>query len=154
MSQRINLSQMDFDGIKKNLISYMKSQEGPIADYNYEGSGVNTIIDILSYITHINAVNANLALNETFLDTAQLRESVVSHAKLLGYTPRSRKPATSNINLVVNEYGSWNKDSDGTLLNLTIPSGTEFTTQRQGFTESFTLLDAVSVAPYWYIMDL
>ena len=138
-SSRINLSEMDFDTIKQNLITYMKDQDGPIADYDYEGSAINNVLDVLSYITHMNAVNANLALNETFLDTAQLRESVVSHAKLLGYTPRSRRAAVAKINFTVNGYGTWNQDN-GTDLDLTIPKGTEFSTQREGFTETFTLL--------------
>ena len=88
MSNRtINASELDFETLKANLISYMQEQPGAFQDYNFEGSAMNTMIDVLSYITHINSVNANFALNETFLDTAQLRESVVSHAKLLGYTP-------------------------------------------------------------------
>jgi hypothetical protein len=155
-SSRINLSEMDFDTIKQNLITYMKDQDGPIADYDYEGSAINNVLDVLSYITHMNAVNANLALNETFLDTAQLRESVVSHAKLLGYTPRSRRAAVAKINFTVNGYGTWNQDN-GTDLDLTIPKGTEFSTQREGFTETFTLLEATTVSPLlstWTFTDL
>ena len=155
MAGRINKSEMDFDQIKTNLIRYMKEQEGPIADYNYEGSAVNTIIDVLSYMTHVNAVNANLALNETFLDTAQLRESVVSHAKLLGYTPRSRRSAKAYLTLTINGkvdgtgVPSWNITSDGnnTPMDYTIPYGTEFQVIRDGFTETFTVVTPMKVSP-------
>ena len=98
-NRRINASELDFNELKANLISYMQEQPGAFQDYNFEGAAMNTMIDVLSYITHINSINANFALNETFLDTAQLRESVVSHAKLLGYTPRSTKPSIAVVNI-------------------------------------------------------
>ena len=165
MAGRINKSEMDFDQIKTNLIRYMKEQEGPIADYDYEGSAVNTIIDVLSYMTHVNAVNANLALNETFLDTAQLRESVVSHAKLLGYTPRSRRSAKAHVTLTINGKvdgagtPSWNITSDGnnTPMDYTIPYGTQFQVVREGFTETFTVVTPMKVSPInnvWTFTDL
>jgi len=99
--RRINASELDFNTLKANLITYMKEQPGVFQDYNFEGSAMNTVIDVLSYITHINSVNANFALNETFLDTAQLRQSVVSHAKLLGYTPRSTNPSTAVVDITL-----------------------------------------------------
>jgi hypothetical protein len=99
--RRINASELDFNTLKSNLITYMKEQPGAFQDYNFEGSAMNTIIDVLSYITHINSINANFALNETFLDTAQLRQSVVSHAKLLGYTPRSTNPSTAVVDITL-----------------------------------------------------
>ena len=126
-NRRINASELDFNELKANLISYMQEQPGAFQDYNFEGSAMNTVIDVLSYITHINAVNANFALNETFLDTAQLRESVVSHAKLLGYTPRSTKPSIAKVHIeVVNPINV--QDDDGNYLPLTMQRGTKFTT--------------------------
>ena len=126
-NRRINAAELDFNTLKSNLISYMQEQPGAFQDYNFEGSAMNTMIDVLSYITHINAVNANFALNETFLDTAQLRESVVSHAKLLGYTPRSTKPSTAFVNIeIVNPINV--QDDDGNYLPLSLERGTVFTT--------------------------
>ena len=126
-NRRINASELDFTNIKSNLITYMKEQPGVFQDYNFEGAAMNTVIDVLAYITHINSVNANFALNETFLDTAQLRESVVSHAKLLGYTPRSTKPSVAYVDIkMINPINI--QDDDGNYLNLSIERGTVFTT--------------------------
>ncbi len=128
MSNRtINASELDFDTLKANLISYMQEQPGAFQDYNFEGSAMNTMIDVLSYITHINSVNANFALNETFLDTAQLRESVVSHAKLLGYTPRSTKPSVAVVDIEVISPINVQDDEDQ-YLPLCMNRGTIFTT--------------------------
>jgi hypothetical protein len=128
MSNRtINASELDFETLKANLISYMQEQPGAFQDYNFEGSAMNTMIDVLSYITHINSVNANFALNETFLDTAQLRESVVSHAKLLGYTPRSTKPSVAVVDIeVISPINV--QDDEGKYLPLSMSRGTIFTT--------------------------
>ena len=119
--RRINASELDFDNLKSNLIAYMEEQPGAFQDYNFEGSAMSTMIDVLSYITHINSINANFALNETFLDTAQLRESVVSHAKLLGYTPRSSNPSVAYVDIEMTSVGA------GTT-SLTIDRGTTFNT--------------------------
>jgi hypothetical protein len=130
--RRINASELDFDTIKSNLITYMKATDTTFNDYNYDGSAMNTIIDVLSYITHINSINANFALNETFLDTAQLRSSVVSHAKLLGYTPRSITPSVSYVNVVMNYDNTasplFNHDSGDNPLPLVIARGAKFQT--------------------------
>ena len=124
--RRINVSELDFNELKANLITYMKEQPGAFEDYNFEGSAMNTVIDVLSYITHVNSVNANFAINETFLDTAQLRQSVVSHAKLLGYTPRSKNPAVAYVNIEL--INPSNLIDNGTYLPATIYRGTVFTT--------------------------
>jgi hypothetical protein len=127
-NRRINASELDYNQLKSNLITYMKDQPGAFQDYNFEGSAMNTIIDVLAYITHINSVNANFALNETFLDTAQLRESVVSHAKLLGYTPRSTKSSIAYVNIELNNPTHNVVDDAGNNLALSILRGTEFST--------------------------
>jgi len=138
IERRISASELDFDQLKANLVSYMKATDTTFNDYNYEGSAMSTIIDVLSYITHVNSMNANFALNETFLDTAQLRTSVVSHAKLLGYTPRSIAPSTAVLNVKMN-YDStqtplWNHDSNNDPLPLSMPRGTKFQTTIDGVT--------------------
>ena len=136
IERRINSSELDFDNIKTNLVAYMKATDTTFNDYNYEGSAMSTIIDVLAYVTHINSMNANFALNETFLDTSQLRSSVVSHAKLLGYTPRSISPSTAVINMTMNYDATatplWNHDGTNTPLPLSMPRGTKFQTTIDG----------------------
>jgi len=138
IERRISASELDFDQLKSNLVNYMKTTDTTFNDYNYEGSAMSTIIDVLSYITHINSMNANFALNETFLDTAQLRASVVSHAKLLGYTPRSIAPSVAILNVKMNYDTTatplWNHDSDNSPLPLTMQRGTKFQTTIDGVT--------------------
>tara|TARA_Y100000385_G_scaffold178560_1_gene184561 strand:+ start:2366 stop:4252 length:1887 start_codon:yes stop_codon:yes gene_type:complete len=138
IERRINASELDFDQIKANLVAYMKATDTTFNDYNYEGSAMSTIIDVLAYVTHINSMNANFALNETFLDTSQLRSSVVSHAKLLGYTPRSISPSTAVINMKMNYDTTatplWNHDGSNIPLPLSMPRGTKFQTTIDGVT--------------------
>jgi hypothetical protein len=137
IERRISASELDFDQLKLNLVAYMKDTDTTFNDYNYEGSAMATIIDVLSYVTHINSMNANFALNETFLDTAQLRTSVVSHAKLLGYTPRSIAPSTAYINCKMATGSAtplWNHDTDNNPLPLTINRGVTFQTVIDGVT--------------------
>jgi len=135
IERRISASELDFDQLKSNLIAYMKATDTTFSDYNYEGSAMNTIIDVLSYVTHVNSMNANFALNETFLDTSQLRSSVVSHAKLLGYTPRSISPSVAYIDMTMakgNATPLWNHDGTNTPLPLTMTRGTAFNTTIDG----------------------
>ena len=138
IERRISASELDFDQIKTNLVAYMKATDTTFNDYNYDGSAMATIIDVLAYITHINSMNANFALNETFLDTAQLRSSVVSHAKLLGYTPRSISPSIAYVNVKMNydatETPLWNHDANNDPLPLTMERGTKFSTSIDGVT--------------------
>ena len=137
IERRINSSELDFAQIKLNLVAHMKATDTTFNDYNYDGSAMATIIDVLAYITHINSMNANFGLNETFLDTAQLRSSVVSHAKLLGYTPRSIAPSVAVINMVMSKGNAtpfWNHDAQNVPLPLTIPRGTKFSTTIDGIT--------------------
>jgi molybdopterin-binding protein len=93
-----NTNKLDFHNIKSELKEYLKSQD-KLKDYNFEGSVINSVLDVLAYTTHYNAFNANMAVNESFLDTSQLRSSAVSHAKLLGYTPRSYTSATVRVDI-------------------------------------------------------
>ena len=138
IERRINASELDFDQIKSNLVAYMKATDTTFNDYNYEGSAMSTIIDVLAYVTHVNSMNANFALNETFLDTSQLRSSVVSHAKLLGYTPRSMSPSTAVVNMKMNYDTTatplWNHDGSNIPLPLSMPRGTKFQTTIDGVT--------------------
>ena len=96
-TQSVAVTELDFDAIKASLIDYFKTQEGPFKDWDYTGSGLNLLIDVLSHNTHYNAVLAHMAVNESFIDSAQLRQNVVSAAKLIGYTPRSAVAAKATI---------------------------------------------------------
>jgi hypothetical protein len=101
-TKRLEVSEIDFENIRSNLKEFLQSQD-TLQDYDFEGSAITSIIDLLSYVTHYNAINANLGLNETFIDTAQFRGSVVGHARQLGYTPRSASAPIASIDLTIND---------------------------------------------------
>lgn len=95
-----NFSNLDFDQIKQTIKDYLKSNSN-FTDYDFEGSNMSTIIDVLAYNTYTTSYNANMIANEVFLDSATLRENVVSLAKLIGYLPKSRKAARATISFFV-----------------------------------------------------
>jgi hypothetical protein len=97
---KLKVAELDFDTIKSNLKGFLKSQS-EFSDYNFEGSGMGVLLDILAYNTHYMGYYLNMVSNEMFIDTAINRGSVVSHAKLLGYTPRSRVAAQAALNLTI-----------------------------------------------------
>ena len=97
---RLQISDLDFDQIKENLKSFLQ-QQTTFQDYDFEGSGLSVLLDILAYNTHYNSYYLNMVANESFLDTAILRDSVVSHAKTLGYTPHSLTASKAVINITV-----------------------------------------------------
>lgn len=99
MSQ-LNVTELDFATIKENLKTFLQSQE-EFQDYNFDGSGLTILLDILAYNTHYNATLAHLQANEMFIDSAVKRNSVTSIAKTLGYTPTSRRSARANITLQI-----------------------------------------------------
>lgn len=96
-NKRIKVSELDFDAIKQNLKTYLQGQD-QFSDYDFEGSGLSVLLDILAYNTHYNAIYTNLAFNEMFLDSASKRSSVVSIAKTLGYLPRSATCSRATVN--------------------------------------------------------
>lgn len=97
----INIGELDFDQIKSNLKTYLKSKN-TFNDFDFEASNISTILDILAYNTHYNAYYLNLVANEMFLDTALKRSSVISHAKLLNYTPYSVSSSKALVNITFN----------------------------------------------------
>lgn len=148
IERRISASELDFDNIKANLVAYMKATDTTFNDYNYEGSAMSTIIDVLAYVTHVNSMNANFALNETFLDTSQLRTSVVSHAKLLGYTPRSIAPSVAYIDMTMAKGTAtpfWNHDGNNVPLPLSMARGTKFSTTIDGVTYPMFASDTTTI---------
>ena len=118
MADRLRVTELDFDTIKSNLQTFL-NQQAEFTDYDFEGSGLGVLLDVLAYNTHYNAYYLNMVANESFMDTALLRDSVVSHAKSLGYVPYSTRAPISTINFLVTSATS----TPGTL---TIPSGYSF----------------------------
>ena len=135
MSQ-FNTTELDFDKIKLNLINYFKRTDGPFKDYDFKGSGLDQLLDILAYNTHYNALNAHMAMNESFLDSAQVRGNVVSRAKLLGYTPKSVTAPSASINIRFTRA-----DSASTVSTLLIPKGTQFITNIDEATYIFETIE-------------
>ena len=124
----LNVTELDFADIKNNLKNFLK-QQSEFNDYDFDGSGLNVLLDILAYNTHYNALNAHYSLNESFLDSAQIRGNVVTRAKLLGYTPRSVLSPRATVNIAVTASDSFSGTLDTTL---TLPRGTKLTTQITG----------------------
>lgn len=140
-NRRITVSELDFDQIKNNLKTYLRGQS-EFSDYDFEGSGLSVLIDILSLNTHYNALYNNMSINELFLDTATKRSSVVSRANELGYTPRSASCSQATINLTVSNTTTPTPPSA-----ITLPKYTPFSTNisNGGFTfytvEDLTVLN-------------
>lgn len=97
----IRITELDFVSIKENLKNFLRSQS-EFADFDFEGSGMSVLLDILAYNTHYMAYYLNMTANEIFLDTAQLRSSVLSHAKMINYVPKSKTASESVVNIKVN----------------------------------------------------
>ena len=100
VSSKLRVSELDFDTIKSNLKNFL-SDQNEFADYNFDGSAMSVLLDVLSYNTHYNAFYLNMIVNEMFLDTASIRNSVVSRAKHLGYTPQSVRGAKAYVDLTI-----------------------------------------------------
>jgi hypothetical protein len=139
MSSNLKVTELDFFQIRENLKTFLKSQT-KFKDYDFEGSGMAVLLDALAYNTHYNAVNANMAMNEVFLDSAQMRNNVVSHAKMLGYVPRSSTSPFAYIDIIVNS-------PINTPSTLTIDRGTKFSTVVDGVQYTFTVLESQSISP-------
>jgi len=138
MTDRLRVTELDFDQIKQNLKTFLQAQS-EFTDYDFEGSGLNILLDILAYNTHYNSYYLNMVANESFLDTALLRDSVISHAKVLGYVPYSRKAprATLNFTVVTNST---------TPATLTIPKGFSFLSDEiDGISYNFVTLQETLV---------
>ena len=122
MVTTIRSTDLDFTNIKNNLKTALKNNP-EFQDYNYEGSGLSALLDVLAYNTHYNALIANMALNESYLTTAQLRSSVVSLAEAIGYMPASKTASSATVNISVNTGNLAGRPSF-----LSLQRGTKFTT--------------------------
>ena len=136
-SHKLNISQLNFDAIKANLKRFLSNQN-QFKDYDFEGSGMAVLLDLLAYNTHYLSYNANILANEMFIDTADLRDSIVSLAKALGYTPNSARAPYADLNVTVN---------DATGSSLTINAGTQFTTTVDGTSFNFVTTDSTTITP-------
>jgi hypothetical protein len=136
-SNKLVVSDFDFDNIKSNLKTFLQDQ-AEFSDYNFEGSGFSILLDVLAYNTHYLGFNANMLANEVYLDSADIRKNIVSLAKMLGYTPSSVKAPVANITIVVN---------NATGSSLTMDKGTTFTSTVDGTTYQFVTNQASTIAP-------
>ena len=138
MVTTIRSTDLDFDTIKNNLKLELKNNT-EFADYNYEGSGLSNLLDVLAYNTHYNALIANMALNESYLTTAQLRSSVVSLAEAIGYMPASKAASSATINISINTGNLAGRPSF-----LSLPRGTKFTTTVDDVVYTFETVGTIS----------
>ena len=136
MATNLKVTELDFDDIKSNLKAYLK-QQTEFNDYDFDGSGMSVLLDVLAYNTHYNAMNAHFALNEAFLDSAQIRGNVVTRAKLLGYIPRSILAPRANVEISVDVA----EESGDIPTTLTLPRGTKLKTLVSGEEFQYVVLN-------------
>ena len=128
----VNFTNLDFDQIKTSIKDYLRSNSN-FTDYDFEGSTLSTLIDVLAYNTYITSYNANMVSNEVFIDSATLRENVVSLARNIGYVPRSKTSATANISFFVDTTGLSTNP-----ITLTLKSGVVCTSSSTFGSESYS----------------
>jgi len=137
-SNKLTITDLEFDDIKENLRTYLKAQS-QFQDYDFEGSGMSVLLDVLAYNTHYMGYYANMLGNEMFMDSATLRESVVSHAKHLNVIPTSVTSPTAYLNITFTPSGS--------PTSLSIAKNTKFTTSISGISYSFTTVTDKTLYP-------
>lgn len=133
-----NLAEIDFQDIKSNLKSFLQDHNN-IKDYNFAGSNINTLLDVLAYNTYLNNFYLNMVANEMFLDTATVRDSIISHIKELNYVPRSYHSAKAVIDLQIFPSGAPS--------SIVIPKYTEFNTTINGASKVFSTEDGITIKP-------
>lgn len=133
----IVLTQLDFDSYKDSLKTFLKAQDR-FKDYDFDGSNLSVLLDLLSYNTYQNAFYMNMVSNEMFLDSAKLRDSVVSHAKELNYLPRSFRSSSATIRLTITS-------ADSAKRSIVVPKGTSFTARVDDFTYNFSTTENIVI---------
>lgn len=136
----IILNNLDFDTLKNTFKAYLRSQDR-FNDYDFDGSNMNVLLDILSYNTFHNAFYLNMIGNEMFLDSAQLRDTVVSHAKELNYTPSSFKSAVADVDIVITTTNMAKR-------SIVIPKGTTFTSNFGARSYTFSTAENIVITDY------
>lgn len=132
----INLIDLDFNSLKSSLKSYLSSQ-AKFQDYSFDGSNMSVLLDVLAYNTYLNTFYMNMVASEMFLDTAQLRDSIVSHAKELNYIPRSFRSAQANVNISITP--------STTVSSVVIPAKTGFTSRVGSNTFNFVTKESIAI---------
>ena len=138
-SNKLTVSELDFDNIKTNLKSFLQGQS-EFQDYDFEGSGFAVLLDVLSYNTHYLGFNANMLANEMYLDSADIRKNIVSIAKMIGYTPTSCRASNSELTVKVNNVPS-------TTTSVTMDKGTVFTSSIDGTSYQFVTNQSYTIQP-------
>tara|TARA_R100000008_G_scaffold4656_1_gene2916 strand:- start:550 stop:2451 length:1902 start_codon:yes stop_codon:yes gene_type:complete len=131
--KRLEVTEFDFDEVKENLKLFLKAQD-EFTDYDFEGSGMSILLDVLAYNTHYLGFNANMLANEMFLDSASLRSSIVSHSKTLGYVPSSPRAAKAIVDITLNTNQT----------SITMPAGTLFNTTVDDISYQFTTIEDIT----------
>ena len=141
-SSLINTTDLDFEEISENLKTYLKGQD-KFKDYDFEGSNVNVLIDLLAYASHIGGVNTNIAASEMFLDSAQIRKNVVSRAKDLGFVPASEKASLAIIDITASNIRNADQTIP-TVNDMILSRGHNFTSVYDGTSYNFVCKDSVT----------
>ena len=136
-NHKLNISDLDFDQVKTNLKTFLQSQS-EFQDYNFEGSGLSIMLDVLAYNTHYLAFLANMSTNEIYLDSADIRNNIVSLAKMIGYTPSSPRAPRADVDIVVN-------NASGT--SITMNKGTVFTTTVDNTQYQYVNNEEITITP-------
>jgi len=136
-NHKLNISDLDFDQIKTNLRTFLQSQS-EFQDYNFEGSGLSIMLDVLAYNTHYLAFLANMSTNEIYLDSADIRNNIVSLAKMIGYTPSSPRAPRADVDIVIN-------NATGT--SVTMSKGTVFTTTVDNTQYQYVNNEDITIVP-------
>lgn len=132
----ISLSSLDFDTLKQNFKDYLKTQD-VFKDYNFDGSNINVLLDVMSYNSYLNSFYLNMIASEMFMDSAQKYDSVISHAKELNYLPKSTHSASITTNIVF--------ETSNIVGSLTIPKGTRFFGTNDTGTYQFVTAEAKTI---------
>jgi len=141
-SSQINITDLDFENIADSLKSYLQGQDR-LKDYDFEGSTMSVLIDLLAYSSHIGAVNTNIAGSELFLDSAQIRKNVVSRAKDLGFVPASEKASSAVVDISLKNV----RNADGTyptVSEMAMTRGTRLSTVFDGLTYEFVVPSTIN----------
>jgi len=133
----LTINNLDFDSIKESLKDYLRGQTA-FVDYNFEGAGINILLDVLAYNTHYEAFYNNMIANEMFLDSAVDRANIVSIAKSLGYTPTSVRSAEATVNITLGSTAGYTED-------YFLPRGEVLTSVKDGISYTFVVKDPVKI---------
>jgi len=136
-NSKLEVSALDFDDIKQNLRSFL-SQQSQFSDYNFEGSGMAVLLDILAYNTHYLSFNANMLANEMYIDSADTRKNLVSLAKMLNYSPKSGRAAKATVDILLNT---------ATGASVTLSRGTSFSSTMDGNSYKFVTNEDITISP-------